>query len=414
MRKLRLALLMSAVIGLCGQSVRADDLDFSLWQYNEPELGQWWKSVVDKYQADTGSTVNIRDLPVNDYFSQLIIELANKSAADVVLVSGFYLPEYAAGGHLLPLDDLIGKSPVKDEIEEGGWDATRVDGKIYAVPLAGRTLEMIYNKCQFDEAGIAAPPTTLEEWYQAAVKLTKRGENGKVERYGASMVNALEDPTYEMLLMLSIAYGAEHFSTRDGKWQLTSEPVVKALDFMKKLYDEELIPRGLAESDQRSLFATGKSATMIDGQWQFPFIKETNAANYDCYKSAKHPWSGPATGGPNTMLAISASTDAPEAAWKFIELVASPEFQGTFGNYSPIIPLGKDAITKEQIAERPYLGPWIESIAGARQVPPPGHEQQMSQVWPIIAEAIVAALQEGMPARDALAKAQQQLEDCCG
>lgn len=413
MRKLRLALLLSAAIGLSAQTARAADLDFSLWQYNEPELGQWWKSIVEKYQADSGTTVNIRDLPVNDYFSQLVIELANKSAADVVLVSSFYLPEYAAGGHLLPLDDLIKNSPVKDEIQEGGWNATRVGDKVYAVPLAGRTLEMIYNKCLFDEAGINAPPTTPEEWYEDAVKLTRKGANGKVERYGASMVNALEDPTYEMLLMLAIAKGADHFSAPDGKWLMTSEPVVEALEFMKKLYDEELIPRGLAESDQRALFATGKSATMIDGQWQFPFIKETNAANYDCYKSAKHPWSGPSTGGPNTTLAISASSDSPEAAWKFIELVASPEFQRSFGNYSPIIPLGKDAITKEQIAERPYLAPWIEGITSARQVTPPGHEQQMSQIWPIVAEAVVAALQEGMPAKDALAKAQQQLEDCC-
>ena len=123
------------------------------------------------------------------------------------------------------------------------------------------------------------------------------------------MLNTLEDPTYEFLLMLTIAMGGDHFSDADGNWQVTSEPVVAALELMKDMYDARIVPRGVNESDQRALFATGKSAMTIDGQWQFPFIEETNPDNYDCYESARHPWDGPATGGPNTLMTISAASD---------------------------------------------------------------------------------------------------------
>ena len=412
----RLLSIASALgVGLAvASAASADDISFSTWQHDSPTIGEWWKTIVSDYEEQTGNDVDVRNLPVNEYFQQLIIELANRSAADVVLTSGFFLAEYASGGHLLPLDEMIDNSPVADLIQEGAWEGMRMNGQIYAVPVAGRTLELIYNRCLLEEAGFDGPPTTIQEWRDMAEALTVRDENGNVTQFGTNMLNTHEDPTYEFLLMLTIAMGGDHFSDADGNWQVTSEPVVAALELMKDMYDARIVPRGVNESDQRALFATGKSAMTIDGQWQFPFIEETNPDNYDCYESARHPWDGPATGGPNTLLTISAASDNVESAWSFIELATSSEFQQTFGDFSPIIPLGKEAITEDQLEKRPYLGPWLGSIADARQIPPPGHETQFSQVWQALAGAVVESLQTGVEPAEALAAAEAELEECCG
>ena len=114
------------------------------------------------------------------------------------------------------------------------------------------------------------PPTTPEEFLDAARKLTVKDASGKVTQYGASMVHINEEPTYEMLMMWSIAFGG---SLTDGTRPTVTDPgVVEALAFMKTLYDEELIPRGRSEDDQRALFAAGTTAMEIDGPWQVPFV----------------------------------------------------------------------------------------------------------------------------------------------
>ena len=158
--------------------------------------------------------------------------------------------------------------------------------------------------------------------------------SGKVTQYGASMVHINEEPTYEMLMMWSIAFGG---SLTDGTKPTVTDPgVVEALAFMKTLYDEELIPRGRSEDDQRALFAAGTTAMEIDGPWQVPFVGKVNPDIVGSIKASHVPWDGPATGGPNVLLAVG-NTDNQELAWKFIETVVSPEVQGQFSKYADTV-----------------------------------------------------------------------------
>ena len=418
LRKRTGAVLISAslVIGTgaaaLAQDAVAGDVSFSLWQYEEPGIDGWWKGIVSAYQDEHGGEVTIRNLPISEYGPQLTVEIANNAAADVILIPAFQLPEVAATGALMPLDEWLDSSGVRERIIPGGWDFTTVDGTTWAVPIAGRTLELLYNECLFEDAGVGAPPTSPEEFLEAA-RLLKKADGGTVSQFGASMVNVNEtDPTYEMLLMWTIAHGGR-FADEEGNFTLTSQPVVDALEFMKVLYDEELIPRGVPESDQRALFATGRSGMEIDGQWQFPFIEEQNPENIECFKSARHPWDGPGTGGASVVLAVNANAADPDSALAFVEMVTRQEHQSTFGDFSPIIPFGVDALTDEQLAARPYLTPWVEGIDDSVWQPPPGHEAQWSQIWPVVVEAVTATLADGVPAEDALAEAQAELEACC-
>lgn len=390
----------------------AEEVSFLVVDYDAPGMGDWWQLLVETYQNNSGNTVIPRNTPAKDYYEQLLLQTASGTGADVLTVNPNNMGELLAAGQLLPLNDLIKSSGTDQRIVEGGWDSLTVDGNIYALPITGRTLELIYNACYFEEAGISEPPRTPQEFFEIAQKLTVKDESGRITRYGANMVNANEDPTYEMLLMWSIAFGGS-FADADGNYTVDSGPVIQALNHMKALYDAEVVPRGMTETDQRSLFATGGSAMTIDGQWQFPFIKENNTDNFDCYKSAQHPWDGPGTGGVNMALAVNANSEVPEAAWDFIATAASAELQSEFSNHSPYIPYGVGALTDEQRAARPYLEPWVASSGNAHPVAIPGHADQFNEIWPIIVDAILLTLRDGIPAEESLAEAQQKLEECC-
>lgn len=391
----------------------ADKISFMVIGYNEPGLGEWWQKLVAEYEKTTGNTVEIVNTPAAEYYSQLTLLAATDSAPDVLVINANNVSELTANGTLLTIDDFVARPGNKDKLVEGAWNNLAVDGKFYGVPITGRTLELIYNSCYLKEAGFENPPTNPEEFMSMAKALTVRDASNNVTRYGANMVNANEDPTYEMLLMWTLAFGGT-LTDDEGKFLMTSEPVVNALTYMKTLYDEGIVPRGLTETEQRSLFATGATAMTIDGQWQFPFIEKNNAANYDCYKSAKHPWSGPATGGTNQGLGINAKAANPEAAWAFLETAMSPAMQQIFSDYSPYIPYGVGALTPAQLEARPYLAPWAESLPTASPIVPRGHEDEFNTIWPIVAEAVIASLHDGKAPAEALAEAQAQLEECCG
>lgn len=407
---LMLATAMAATMPLAVQA--QDEINFMVIDYDAPGMGEWWHLLVDTYNASSGHKVVPQNTAASDYYAQILIQAASGAGADVMIVNPNNLGELHAAGLLLPLGERIESSGLKDRIVPGGFDTLSIDGEVYGLPITGRTLELIYNACHFEEAGIAAPPTTPAEFLDHAGKLTVRDASGRVTRYGANMVNANEDPTYEMLLMWTIAFGGS-FADAEGNFTVSSAPAVEALNFMKAAYDAGVVPQGMTETDLRSLFATGGSAMTIDGQWQFPFIETNNPENFHCYKSAKHPWDGPATGGVNMALAINAGTASPDAAFAFLETAASPELQSRFSDHSPYIPYGVGALTAEQLAAKPYLEPYVASSGSAHPVAIPGHADQFNEIWPIIVDAVLRTLRNDVPAEDSLAQAQAELEACC-
>lgn len=410
--KAPLAILAALAIAPLSLVANAQEIDFMVVDYDAPGMGDWWKLLVEKYNAEAEGAVVPRSVSAGHYYEQLLVQAASGAGPDVLTVNPNNLGELLAAGYVMPLNSFIDESGLRDAIVPGGWDSLTVEGTTYALPITGRTLQLIYNSCHFDEIGLDGPPTTLEEVMEYAEALTQTDESGRVTRYGMNLVNANEDPTYETLLMLTLAHGGA-FSDEEGNFTLDSQPTIDALTYFKAIYDSGVIPQGMSETDLRALFATGGSAMTIDGQWQFPFIEQNNPENFDCYQAAGHPWDGPATGGVNMALAISADSDDPEAAWEFISMAASDDLQSQFSDYSPYIPYGVNALSDEQLAARPYLIPYVESSGSAHPIAIPGHADQFNEIWPIVVDAVLLTLRDNVPPEEALATAQQQLEDCC-
>ena len=392
---------------LASSAVAQDKLSIGTWMWNEPGIGEWWQLAAKKFEEENpGVSLDVRNLPVNDYMTQLVVELSSGNPADVVSVSA-NLPEVQASGGLVPLNELIEASGVKDRIEQACWDRVTFDGNIMAVPIAGRTLVLLYNKEMFAEAGLNGAPTSPEQFLEYARKLTVKDSAGNVTRYGASMVHVNEEPTYEMLMMWSIAFGGR--LTDGEKPTLTDPAVVKALSFMKTLYDEGLIPRGRPEDDQRAIFANGESAMEIDGPWQVPFVRRVNPDLVPNIEAARLPWEGPATGGPNVMVAVG-NTENKELAWKFIETVLSEDIQGQFNKFSDVVPCAVGAVQDTILKEKPYLAPELAHFQEGPIAPTPaGFEDVSSEFQAIVLDAVTQVIQEGADPATALAEAQDKV-----
>ena len=399
---------IAALLTAClGGTALAQDLSIVTWMWNEPGIGEWWQIAAKKFEADNpGVNLEIRNLPVNEYMTQIVVELASGNPADIVSVSS-NLPELQGSGGLVPLNSFIEASGMTGRIEQACLDRVTFDGNIMAIPIAGRTLVLLYNEAALAEARLSGPPTTPEEFLDYARKLTVKDSAGNVTRYGASMVHVNEEPTYEMLMMWSIAFGGR--LTDGTNPTLTDPAVVEALTFMKTLYDENLIPRGRPEDDQRALFANGGTAMEIDGPWQVPFVARVNPDLVENIEAARLPWDGPATGGPNVMIAIG-NTDNQELAWKFVETVLSEEVQGQFNKYSDVVPCAVGAVQDEILETKPYLAAELAHFREGPLAPiPAGFEDVSSEFQAIVLNAVTKSIQGGEDPAAALAAAQEEL-----
>ena len=136
-------------------------------------------------------------------------------------------------------------APVDDIVEEYGPDwwlsakqmeLYQIDGKTWGVPLVTFPTTLWYDKDRFDAQGLDVP-TTWDEWYDAALKLTKDTDgDGEPDQFG---------------LVLGIAEGWPFGDIRgsnadywwDAQGSLTfSDKTIETLDFLRKMYDDTCYP----------------------------------------------------------------------------------------------------------------------------------------------------------------------------
>ena len=132
----------------------------STWMYDEPGIGDYWKLVIDEYEKDSGNTVEVRNLPINEYTTQLVVEMSAGNPADIVFIPAAKLGEIAALGRLVDLGAVLEESGVADRLVPGALDYVSTDGVVSAFPVAGRTLDLLYNSELLEQEGFTKPPET--------------------------------------------------------------------------------------------------------------------------------------------------------------------------------------------------------------------------------------------------------------
>ncbi len=124
--------------------------------------------------------------------------IADTGAFDVVTLYPSYIGDFAGNGYLEPLDEYMQKTPA------AAWDPNagdvlapfwglycKFDGKVYALPIDGDVLMLMYRKDLFEhpeeQAAFKekygkelAPPETWEDWLQIGGVFTARKEKNSV------------------------------------------------------------------------------------------------------------------------------------------------------------------------------------------------------------------------------------------
>jgi len=147
------------------------------WWHNATSgpLPAVWEEVASEFEAaHPGVKVEQTGYQNEDLQRTLIPNaLASGDGPDLFQVwPGGEIRDQVANDYLMPLDDVIGDTIDSVGATVGPW---QVDGKTYGIPFTFGIEGFWYNQDLFAQAGIDAPPTTLDELGEDVAKLKDAG-----------------------------------------------------------------------------------------------------------------------------------------------------------------------------------------------------------------------------------------------
>ena len=232
--------------------------------------------------------------------------------------------QYAKAGTILPLDDAYGAGDGKVEtaaMPAAVIDGFTVDGKLYAVPANFATLLLYYNKDLFAQAGVANPPATMDEFRDAAVKLTKR----TVPASRPSTVGARRSPDHLHVAHLDLGRRGRH-SRRQGCSALASPETIAAVkSWADLIVNQGISPVGETGQGADNLFAAGKAAMEMNGPWAAGQYK-TAGVNFDVAPIPVGS-AGPVTLASTVPMVVSKSTEHKAEVYEFLSWWTGQEAQ---------------------------------------------------------------------------------------
>ncbi|HEX6471157.1 MAG TPA: extracellular solute-binding protein [Streptosporangiaceae bacterium] len=289
-------------------------------------------SVYEKKHPDV--QVDFRGIKATDYLAVLPNELKkSQGGPDVVQLKPYGpIQSLITGGNLLPLDGKVDVSRWPAETLQAARG--RSDGKLYGVPFALQTIQVLYNKKIFADQHIS-PPTTWAQLIAASDKLKKAGITPMATSGLQPWVLAIDHQIFG-----ATRYGAADFSKAAvaGKKTFTDPDYLASLDVVKQL--EPYFPDKVTAvdyPDAQAMFTSGKAAMYPGGSFELgPFKQAAPDLDIGFFEAPPAPGSAvdhPVTSGwVDGSYGVNAKTRHQAQALDLVRWMATPEFGQLFAN----------------------------------------------------------------------------------
>lgn len=387
--------------------VKAAKTELTFWSWRTEDVDAYAKFI--KAFESRNPDISVKFVPYKntEYNTILATALQGGSGPDVIQLRSYGgMEALSSAGYLMPLDTkkVAALSKFAPDILKGATN--RHDGKIYGVPFAVQTVQVLYNKAIFSKLGLSEP-TTWDEFVKVANALKAKNyvplANGGKEGWTLETLFGGVAPNY---------YGANTFAqdVMAGKTNFNDARFVGALRHMLKL--RPFMPdnyMGVGYVDMQMMFATEMAAMMVAGSYELGTFANLNPN----LQIGAFPFPGETakSGGYVALYmdgsyGINASTKNGKAALKFINFLASQKFGQMFADelrqasavpgVKPTHPVLAEMMTVAKKKSTPHL-----MVVGFRFEQPSGstllqNDLQAMFSEKMTAEQVAADIQSGL------------------
>ncbi len=318
----------AAVIALGASAALADTtIEFVQWWEPEMPAGALRGIMNDFEAANPGIKVTLVSGPYSTTHDQIVAGAASGTLSDVVGLDGAWVNGLAKQGAITSLDPLMDATKYdRSQIA----DIIKVDGKSYMFPLASFVYPVFINLDLAKAAGVDKPPSTRNEFADAAKKMTHPDKN----QYGWVLPLSLQTPNGIQNDVMSWVWASGGSMLKGGKPDLENAGVVGALEFVKSLNDAGVISPGIdatKEQDKVEQFVNGRVGMMIDSLAHINLIRKRNPDLHFGISAlpAVEGYTGK-RGLPYASwgIGISDNSKHKDEAWKLVSYLMSPEVNG--------------------------------------------------------------------------------------
>lgn len=253
------------LVGVSNVFADSDNIVITYWHtMSDPEAEQLELVIAAFEAANPGIKIEATKYAWSDFKSALLTSLAGGEAPDTARMDIAWVSEFAEEGALLALDqEMANFEEIAAGTFEGPLSTTYWKDGYYGLPQNTNTQVLLWNEAIFSEAGIVAPPTTIEEFADAACALSDAGN----EKYGYALGGTYFWAPAPIFYTMGGEIVDEGITTATG--YVNSEASVAAFDMLTSMYNDgcispNLLGGGVGTSDG---LATGMYAMIVDGPW---------------------------------------------------------------------------------------------------------------------------------------------------
>ncbi len=360
-----------------------DNVTLDWWHNsnNDPGKGYYEKVAADFEAANPGVKIEISALAHEDMLTKLDAAFQTGDAPDVYMErGGGELATHVAADLTKDISDAAADTIETIGGSVAGW---QVDGKTYALPFSVGVVGFWYNKDLFTQAGITAPPATMEDLYAAVDKLKAAGIEpisvGAGDRWPAGhywYYFAVRECSQDTL---TSAIASNDFSNKC---------FVRAGEDLVDLIGHEPFNSGFLNTKAQEgatsasgLLVTGKVAMELAGHWEpgvMQGLTEDKSGLGDKTGWFPFPAVEGGEGDPAAALgggdAWACAKDAPDICVDFIKYLLSDEVQNGFAENDMGLPTNpaasgsvKDPVLGDLLAFRdsaPFVQLYLDTALG--------------------------------------------------
>lgn len=358
------------------ESNEGDTITLKYWTHLETPWNISNDKLIAAFEAENpGIKIEVEAYPYDDFEQKVQTSLLSKSGgADIYELWGGWALEFAPTGVFSPVPDEL-MTDLLDDCYEPVLGAFEYDGAYYGVPLEFNAEYggMLVNKPYFDEHNLAYPTTWDEMITLATENSVSDGDIFEMRGFDFISFDSLPYTWLSMILSSGGSYLEGDVFNFDT--QIAKDTLQELVNYVK--VNKVTNIDGLTGSDIENFHWIFLDEALMAprGIWTIPVGEEEYDVTYGedfsyipmPFYGTEKRWAAETGWG----LAVNASSEYQEAAWKFVSFCMEPDNLLELNIDRGMIPPRKSvAHNSEYVEAVPYAEPILEVLDGASFVGP--------------------------------------------
>lgn len=398
-----------------------------LTHWAAPQVEQLNEVIARYKEVEPDVEIEVRAVPFGNLLTTLTTQSTGSDAPTITSIYDLWLPQLVKDNIVVPAPEDY-KNDINENYPENIVSAITVENQVYGYPNEVNLYALNYNEKLFKEAGIDSPPETWDELIDAAERLTKKDESGRIVQQGFGLINSWDSGVVHPWLSLLYSNGGE-LLTEDHTPLLDSKEAQEVTELYETLiHDKQTTDPSMGTANASTTgpylenFANGRTAMIIMANWWESALKDSMGDEFENIKTAPIPV-GPSGTSPHSvsyswLTVVNAKSDEAqqEAAWKFLKWLNSGESgensssaMGDILMSMGIVPSRySDIEAHSERLSTPFLDSYVQELENAKPFPIVLGGNELNTT---LQKQIEAMEFGGANAKEAMEQAQTQISD---